>query len=344
MTILFFVRRFYPLIGGVEKHVMEVGKKLVLQGYRVVVVTEAVEGKGKSVKGKELINKIEVVRIPVGRGDKFKKFRIWKSLWGLRELIRQADVIHCHDVFFWYSPFRFLYPRKPVYTTFHGYESYPIRRRARLIRKISEKLSWGNICIGDFIKKWYGTNPTYVSYGAVESPISNSQFPIFNKRKATALFFGRLDEHTGVLEYVKAVDILKKKYPEFELLVVGEGEYKGLIGKKVKVTGFEKNPEKHFKNYRFAFVSRYLSILEAFASKRLVIAVYDNPVKEDYLRMAPYAKWIIIENKPEMIAKRIEELLANPEKEQKMIEDAYKWAKKQSWEEMVRLYLKLWKR
>ena len=77
-------------------------------------------------------------------------------------------------------------------------------------------------------------------------------------------------------------------------------------------------------------------------AKRPVIAVYDNPVKEDYLRMAPYAKWIIIEKEPAMIAKRIEELLNNPEKEKKMVESAYRWVKKQSWEEMVRVYLKLW--
>ena len=138
--------------------------------------------------------------------------------------------------------------------------------------------------------------------------------------------------------------MLKKKFPKFTLLVVGDGEQKKLVEKKVKTTGFQNNPEKLFDRYHFAFVSRYLSILEAFVAKRPVIAVYDNPVKEDYLRMAPYAKWIIIEKEPAMIAKRIEELLANPEKEKKMVESAYRWVKKQSWEEMVKVYLKLWRR
>ena len=40
MTIVFLARRFYPLIGGVEKHVMEISKRLVAAGHRVIVVTE----------------------------------------------------------------------------------------------------------------------------------------------------------------------------------------------------------------------------------------------------------------------------------------------------------------
>src|SRR5207237_10432020 len=91
-------------------------------------------------------------------------------MWRFRSLIQEADVVHCHDVFFWYLPFRFLYPQNSVYTTFHGYESYPIRKGAIWMRIISEKLSWGNICFGDFITKWYVTEPTVVSFAAVDIP------------------------------------------------------------------------------------------------------------------------------------------------------------------------------
>jgi len=71
-------------------------------------------------------------------------------------LIQEADIVHCHDVFFWYLPFRFLYPKKKVFTTFHGWEGiFPPKWQAKVIRNISEKLSFGNICVGDFIRKWY---------------------------------------------------------------------------------------------------------------------------------------------------------------------------------------------
>lgn len=337
MKILFFARRFYPHIGGVEKHVMEISKGLVERGHTITIITEDVSSAPKS----EVINGIHVQRISVGDENRSKKFRIWKELFRLKEIIKDSDLVHCHDVFFWYLPFRFLYPSKPVYTTFHGYESYPITQKAIRMRKLSEKLSWGNICIGDFISKWYGTNPTFVSYGAVTLP--QSEKPLVAK-KESAVFIGRLnDEQTGILTYVQAVHLLQENHPQFDFVVVGDGEERKAIASKVKVMGFQKNPEKYFATHHFAFVSRYLSILEAFAAKRLVIAVYKDPVKEDYLKMAPYAKWIVIEKTPEKLAERIVDLLQHPKKEDKMIQSAYDWVQKQTWEKMVRTYLTLWK-
>ena len=101
-------------------------------------------------------------------------------MWQNRSLIKEADVIHAHDVYFWYFPFRFLFPFKKSFVTFHGYESYPIRKKAIMVRKLSEYLANGNIIVGDFIKKWYGTTPNYVIYGGVE--ISNIKYQINRKK------------------------------------------------------------------------------------------------------------------------------------------------------------------
>ena len=40
MKIVFLCRLFYPHIGGVETHVLEVGKRLIKKGHRVTIVTE----------------------------------------------------------------------------------------------------------------------------------------------------------------------------------------------------------------------------------------------------------------------------------------------------------------
>ncbi len=140
MTIVFLSRRFYPQIGGVETHVLEVAKRLVKAGNRVIVVTESNQSTSSHdvfSPEKESLDGIEIIRISVGRDDWFKKFRIWKTLFCLRKHIRNADVIHCHDIFFWYLPFRLLYLNKKVYTTFHGYETkFPPAKKAILVRKI----------------------------------------------------------------------------------------------------------------------------------------------------------------------------------------------------------------
>ncbi len=337
MKILFLSRLFYPHIGGVEKHVMEISKRLIEKGHQVTVITEQFD---KSLPKTEIVNRIIVNRIAVNDKSGKRKITIWKEMWRFRSLLQEADVVHCHDVFFWYLPFRFLYLQNPVYTTFHGYETYPIRKGAIWTRKISEKLSWGNICIGDFIPKWYGTKPTVVSYGAVDIPKKNSRE--IKMKKESAVFMGRLDEQTGVLTYSKAIELVRKKFPKFVFTIIGDGPDRKKLGKNFKLSGFIENPERYFPQYHFAFVSRYLSILEAFAAKRLVFAVYDNPVKEDYLKLAPYAEWIIIENSTQKLAEKISYFLTHPQEENKLIEKSYQWVTKQTWDNMATMYLKLW--
>ncbi len=339
MNILFFSRLFYPHVGGVEKHVMEIGQILIKKGHKVTVVTEQ---NPFGTKLRETINGIEVFRMPKLGNDKLKKFKIWKWLWRNNKLIKNADIVHCHDVFFWYLPFRFSLPFQKVFTTFHGYEGYPLKQKDILVRKISERLSNGNICIGDFIKKWYGTKPTYVSCGAVKIPDPKS--PILDKTNPeSAVFMGRLDEQTGILTYFEVVKIIREKIPDFKLTVFGDGKFRRAVVRGVEFKGFVNNAQKEIHKYNFAFASRYLSILEAMAAKKLVFAVYDNPLKEDYLKMASFSKYIIISNSPTKLVSKMYLYLDNPKKQDKMIEKAFTWVSKYTWEEMTNTYLRLWK-
>lgn len=343
MTIIFLTRRFWPDVGGVEKHVLEIGRGLVNDGHKVVVITQS-PGKEKEIQG------IEIRRIK-SPDNWFQKFYIWKWFWQNRDLIAESEIVHAHDVYFWYLPFRLLFPFKKSFITFHGYESYPIKRKAILIRKLSEKLANGNIIVGDFIKKWYGTKPNFVIYGGVDVPrIMNPHFAKTSrdkhesriKNRESAVFIGRLDDHTGILEYAKSIDLIRKEYPDFEFGVFGDGQHKETLNF-YKPKGFIVGAEKYLKQYNFAFVSRYLSILEALANKRLVFALYDNPVKESYLKMSPFSKFIIIEKTPEKIKEKVEYFLNHRREEKKFVDLGFEWAKKQTWEDVVKTYLKLWK-
>ncbi|CAN5168534.1 glycosyltransferase family 4 protein [soil metagenome] len=354
MKIVFLVRRFYPDIGGVEKHVYELSKRLLKLGHTVTIITENTtvsQHVGKIDEDmKKVLQRLKIHRILISSDEHSKKYEIWRWMWMHKDLLTQADIIHAHDVFFWYLPFRFFYPRRKVFMTFHGYEGYPITRKAIVVRKISEVLSRGNICIGDFIKKWYGTSPDYVSYGAVESfesrskPFDLAQGKNHESTKESAVFIGRLDRQTGIEIYCKAYQLLKKQMPKFELLVVGDGECKINLPKDITYKGFDPYARKYFENYRYAFVSRYLTILEAMIAKRLVLAVYDNSIKKDYLTMSPMAAFMVIAKTPDEIAEAVSYYLDHPENEKDHIEKAYQWAKEQTWEKMVDLYLSLWKK
>jgi len=331
MNILFLSRRFYPDIGGVEKHVFEISKILIEKGNNVTVLTES-EGKEMNLAG------MKIIRLPKIEDSWFKKFKIW--IWFIKniEIIKSAEVVHAHDVFYWYLPFKFMFLSKKCFITFHGYENYPIKKRAIIVRKISEKLSDGNIIVGDFIKKWYKTQPNYVIYGGTNIPENTSEAI----QKKSAVFIGRLDYHTGILDYAKSIELVREKIPDFKFTIVGDGEELKRL-KKFKPLGAKKEVSKYLSSNNYAFVSRYLSILEALAHKRLVFALYDNPVKEDYLRMASFAKYIVIENSAEKLAERVIYFVKNPKYSKKLTENGFIWVKNQTWEKVAMTYINLWK-
>lgn len=355
MTIVFLARRFYPQIGGVEKHVLEIGIRLVKKGHKVIVIVELEKNtngsdyhstsKSATLAGK--VEGIEIYRINAGKDDWFKKFRIWKELWRLRKLIASADVVHCHDVFFWYLPFRFLFLFKKVYTTFHGYEGNSIpTRKAIIMHKLAEKLSRGNICIGKFLEKWYGTKATYISYGAVETPDPKKQS---NIDKNLIVFLGRLEKETGIMEYLKAFNKLSKTHKDLRLEVLGDGslmveakEYVVSNHLSGNFRGFIKNTAKYIERASFVFVSGYLGILEAMMSKKYVLAVYNNKIREDYLRMTPFSDCISMSPNSDEIYEELERCLLNEKQMNEKINKAYEWVKDKTWDSLVNVYLKLW--
>ena len=342
MKILFLTRRFYPDIGGVEKHVYEISKRLVKLGHDVTVVTQST-GKENKIDG------IEIIRIGKAPRNTSEKLHVWRWFWEKRSLIKEADLVHAHDVFYWYLPFRFIFPIKKVFTTFHGYEGNDLpTKKAILMHRIAEKLSGGNICVGDYLKKWYGTKPTLVTYGAVDTDrlkLSKKS----SKRKKRVIFIGRLEKETGILEYLKTMMLLKKKNINFTLDVFGDGvlrreakNYSNMHMLEVNFKGFVDNVSELVGKYEYVFTSRYLGTMESFIFKKFVFCIYNNEIKKDCFVMSPFKDYIIMEKDPEMLAYRIIEFVQNPELFDKKIEKAYKWVKTQSWEHLTRQYIKLW--
>lgn len=339
MNIIFFSRLFYPHIGGVEKHVLELGKRLVKKGYKVTVITENYQLLPLS----DNIEGIHIVRVNIGPDRRFKKFKIWLELLKKINLIRSASIIHCHDIFFWYLPFKVIFPFKKVYTTFHGYEANEIpSKKSIMMHKISEKLSFGNICVGDFFNKWYGTKPTLVTYGAVDNKLIKEGLESKNSTK-DAMFLGRLEEETGIMQYLQSI-----KDKKIKLDIYGDGNLINKAKEYVKSNnidatfkGFVFNATDYIKDYKYIFTSRYLGILEAMALKKPVFTEYNNKIKKDYLEMTPFASFISISKDSNQLSVEINKYIQGKSKVN--TDKAYEWVKDKTWEEMVKLYLKLWK-
>lgn len=333
--ILFLARLYDPHIGGVEKHVKKISGLLMEEGDMVTVLCEQ---HNKKLKTNEKIDGISVIRIPISSSEKNKKFGIWKWVIKNRKFFNEFDIIHIHDVFYWIAPLLPYLDKKRVFVTFHGYEGYPVRLISKIQKKITEKYCNGSICVGDYIKKWYGIGSNAVIYGGVDMP---QKIPVKAKNQRSAVFFGRLDVQTGIKEYYKAFLNLKGEYRDFSLEIVGEGKYARQI-KKLSISPFKSDVSKYVQNNRFIFVSRYLSMLEAMVEKRLVIAVCDDPIKRDYLIDSPFSKYVDICNSSKEIENRVRYYMDNPQAEEERIGKAYSWAKKQTWQKVTDCYLKLW--
>jgi glycosyltransferase involved in cell wall biosynthesis len=347
MRIVFLARLFHPHIGGVEKHVYEISKRLIEHGHHVTVITEQYD---TSLPLYEDFEKIQIYRIPVKTQNWFKKYYLWRWMIKHRKIIKLADIIHCHDVFFWYLPLRFLYPRKKVFTTFHGYEGDMIPgRNAVFMHKISEVLSNGNVCVGDYLRKWYGTRPTFITYGGVDIPSSPNDFPQL-KDSIRCVFLGRLVDETGFMTYLKGLKILTDQKYQISLTVLGDG-VKRKEGEqfcqnnniKAEFKGFIRDIDTYLKNAHFVFTSRYLGILESFSLKRFVFAEYNNPIKYDYFILSPFSDMISVFKTDHELADEIIFHLHNVKIIHKKTDAAYQWVREQSWDHMVDMYLKLWK-
>ena len=165
MRVLFLTRLYWPHIGGVEKHVEEVSK-ILSQKHEITIVTEQYDPKLSQFQTRDGVT---IYRIPLlSRGEEsVKKWLIWKWFVTHLNLINQAEVIHIHDVFYWFLPFRLPYFWKKAYITFHGYEGHLPTATEVLWHRLAAALTRGHICIGGFHPKWYHVSPTFVSYGAV---------------------------------------------------------------------------------------------------------------------------------------------------------------------------------
>lgn len=328
MNLLFLTPRFSSGPGGVERHVAILKKELEKRGHRIRELS--LEGPGPAEQGMAL------------------KSSAWKRLWRNRHLIKHADLIHIHDIFWWYLPFRFLFPRKPVFTTFHGWEGvYPPSKSAIIQKRLSQRLSLGTIGVGCFFKKWYGVTPTLTTFGALEHEVREigekvrTQAGVRVKRPnkiKTVAFFGRLEQVNGVDVAIPALRALSKQGVDIQF--IGDGSYRGDARKIGPVTGMVKNPWRCLVSSDLVVTSSYLSMLETAAFSKPIVSIATNPLKRDYLMTHPLASSVSIVSSSEELFNTI--CCFDVSKRRICMTEAQLWAIKQTHRKMADLYERLW--
>ena len=347
MKIFFLTGSFYPKIGGVEKSVFSTACELSKNGYQVSIITLNHDNLPEQEQFDE---GFEVYRIPHSKIPYTGMLSRWKWFLFHLKLIRNADIIHFHDydVFInWFFPYRFIFLKKKYYITFHGYEGYPVKYKHFLLRKISELFTHGNICVGEFIKRWYRTKPDEIIYGATDTE---------NTIKKTSkgnyiLSLGRLEKDTDILNYLKALKLFyTKTKSKIPLHVLGDGS----LNKEVKsfletnniphkLLGVQQESKTYIKNSILVLTSSYLSIIESLAQNKLVIAFYSNNLKREYLKSFPQSNTVMcISEDINEVANIIEKAIKTPLFYKDKINSGLTLSKKLTWAKVADKYIALY--
>jgi hypothetical protein len=237
----------------------------------------------------------------------------------------QSDVVVAHD-FFSYVPG---YQEKQI-MVFHGWEgSYPIHPEIiQKRREIARECKY-SVNVGDYIQKYYGTNPDLVTYGGVAD--IEPQPGKFGE----ALWVGRLEEDTCP---DIAFEMCHRK--GWKLTVCGDGSLRSRLEMEYPnfiYLGFVQNPSELIAKAFFIFASGFLSILEAMRAKKVVFAGWNNDLRRDYLELMP---------RPPITGNNVASLIsAYDDRVAKELDcyvaENYQWSKEQTWTHLARQYVKL---
>lgn len=317
MKALIITESYLPKIGGVEKHIAGIKPYLEKAGFELKIFDKSAIFKNRFLK------------------KFFGLLEIWWALFKKIKWISEADVIFIHDVFIYYLPFKFIFPRKKIITTFHGWERiYPIPLKNILYKQIAQKFSHKTISIGAYINKYYHlqNKNNYLSYGAVNLP--TIKIDPKTKKKNSFLFVGRLEKDTGLAIFLEFLNILIEKKIIFSVKFCGDGPMKKNCLQYGEVLGFV-DIGKFLAKTEFCFAGGYLSILEAMAYQNIVLSAFDNELKKNYLLDSPFAQNIIYADQALVLFEKYNHL----QNQNQIVKDNVDLAKQFSFAKLANLYI-----
>jgi len=228
MRVAIVCPRFYPYIGGVETHVLEISKRLAKK-FDIEVITTDPTGKLKKFE--------EMYGFKVRRFKSFAPNEAYYFSLDLYRFIKREkyDIIHAHNYHAFPALLAFLAKNnsKFIFTPhYHGKGHSFIRDILHKPYKVIGRKMFEDadaiICVSRFEKKLvlknFHVKRLYVIPNGINLEEFNKFINIKNNKKdyKRLLFVGRIEKYKGLQYVVKALKYL----PDFKLDVVGAGSYK----------------------------------------------------------------------------------------------------------------------
>lgn len=352
---------FYPHLGGVESHVLELSKHLIKRGHEVFVVTTQLEG----TKAEDTVE-----GVPVKRAKPLSILFSTPIVPGVNKILSKEnfDILHSHtppplmslsgvraaqkkdvpSVLTYHCDLEIPYTFGPILTTLYQQTlgAYTVRKTDKLITTTTT----------------YGATSKAVWYKDAEiipNAVDAERFHPSNegkevrkelgiKDKKMVMYVGRIVYHKGLEYFVRSAKYLEEE--DIQYVLVGTGDFKPELEKIIKKEGLEDKvmfagrvSNEKLPNYYAAadiFVLPSVSRLEAFGIVALEAMASSVPV---VISNIPGVREVIVEGENGLLAEpmnakdlagKIRTLLHNPkmaknmgEKGRKRVEEKFTWEK-----------------
>ena len=381
LDYVMLTRAYPPQVGGVERHVQMVHQSLGRRGLRGRVLALSPRPAGAEpaddvawVDWSRLFGRVpassrlkvtallvpELLRLSPRT---ILHFQDWTVLFGAAPAVLAAR------------------PRNPRYLTIHGWDGrYPPGRKIRAATRAATALVRGTLGIGHFLAKWYPVQPAQITHGGVDpTRFAGAASPNVG-RPVRAAYVGRLEPDTGVQAIAEAVRDLNVRAgggggggagsagggesagtpaaggggaagaPIVTLDLYGKGSLAPQIAALAETSGGTlrlhpavQDPSTIMRDYPVIVASGYLTILEALCAKRLVLAYYGDPIREDILRLHPAAPAMFICGSKADVARSFETIAVDAAAALARSAAVWTWAATQTWDLLADQYCALWR-
>jgi len=370
MKILQVTSVFPPHIGGLEKCVYEISKRLALQGHEIVVyTTNFPQGKNKEFKDGVLIHRIPVF---------FTLFKAPVAIFLHHIMKEKVDLVHVHipPIFGALSSIIFGKMKKvPVVLTYHNDtvgNSAIQRFVAKIYNVFQNRLILKNVTLItvpsqaykiELARRGINRNRIRVVNNGIDFSKKNELIDTGEIRKRfglhgekLVLFVGALEKRKGVKFLIKAVPKISEEIKNVKVLIVGNGsEKKNLqnlahdlnVDNKVFFTGYVTEEELDAL-YVTADVFVLPSLYETFALVLLEAMAHGKPVVATRIigtseLVKSGLNGILVEPKnPEMLAEAIIQMLSEKDYAEQLGKNGELFSKNFSWEKAVLGYINVY--
>ncbi len=324
---------YYPLLGGISEHVHNTAARLRRKGHTVKIITSRLnpglnDTSSPDVirvgRGVSILSNGSIARITMGIG----------IIGQLKHVMEREsfDLLHLHSPLVPTLPMLALYKAKcPTIGTFHTYFDrslwYSLLKRSfqkRLVDKLDGRIAVSRSCI-DALRPFFKMEARIIPNGVDTFEFSPyiPKLPQFDDGRKNLLFLGRLDPRNGFPLMMKAFAIIKSRFPEIRLVIVGGGPlrryYGRLVPQDLRKDIYLAGPLLEERNRYYATSDIFCSpvekasfgvtLLEAMASGKPIVATRNS----GYLELLGGEESVMVPpNDPAAFAEAIIELLRNP--------------------------------